>query len=231
MGGDAAAAPIGEPFLRGQRRPEGATALEDARERIAAGLGAEPDEVIFTSGATEANNLAVLGLARGAVIASQLEHPCVIEPLHQREGAGSRSNGCRWIRGAWLIVGHSLRRRRPRSESPTLVCLMLANHETGAIQPVRDIARLLPSSVALHCDAAQAVGKIPVNFRELGATTLSASAHKFGGPKGIGVLAGEARDEAATADIRRASGTGPPTGHGARGFGGRYGRGTGVVHQ
>ena len=65
---------------------------------------------------------------------------------------------------------------------------MLANHETGAIQPVRDIARLLPPGVALHCDAAQAVGKIPVNFRELGATTLSASAHKFGGPKGIGVL-------------------------------------------
>jgi cysteine desulfurase len=65
---------------------------------------------------------------------------------------------------------------------------MLANHETGAIQPVRDIALSLPPGVALHCDAAQAVGKIPVNFRELGATTLTASAHKFGGPKGVGVL-------------------------------------------
>ena len=140
--------------------------------------------MIFTSGATEANNLAVLGLARGAVIASQLEHPCVIEPLHAaRSARASRSSGCRWMRGAWLIVGHSLR----EATSP-LVCLMLANHETGAIQPVRDIALSLPPGVALHCDAAQAVGKIPVNFRELGATTLSASAHKFGGPKGIGVL-------------------------------------------
>jgi cysteine desulfurase len=65
---------------------------------------------------------------------------------------------------------------------------MLANHETGAIQPVRDIAWSLPPEVAFHCDAAQAVGKIPVNFRELGVTTLTASAHKFGGPKGVGVL-------------------------------------------
>jgi cysteine desulfurase len=65
---------------------------------------------------------------------------------------------------------------------------MLVNHETGAVQPVRDIARSLPPGVALHCDAAQAVGKIPVNFRDLGVTTLTASAHKFGGPKGVGVL-------------------------------------------
>jgi cysteine desulfurase len=65
---------------------------------------------------------------------------------------------------------------------------MLANHETGAIQPVRDIALSLPPGTALHCDAAQAVGKIPVNFRDLGVTTLAASAHKFGGPKGVGVL-------------------------------------------
>jgi cysteine desulfurase len=65
---------------------------------------------------------------------------------------------------------------------------MLANHETGAIQPVREVAASLSAGAKLHCDAAQAVGKIPVNFRELGVTTLSASAHKFGGPKGVGVL-------------------------------------------
>ena len=69
-----------------------------------------------------------------------------------------------------------------------LVCVMLANHETGAVQPVRDIARSLPAGAKLHCDAAQAVGKMPVDFAALGATTLTASAHKFGGPKGIGVL-------------------------------------------
>jgi cysteine desulfurase len=65
---------------------------------------------------------------------------------------------------------------------------MLANHETGAIQPVRHVAKTLPKSIPLHCDAAQAVGKVPVNFRDLGVTTLSASAHKFRGPKGVGVL-------------------------------------------
>jgi cysteine desulfurase len=68
---------------------------------------------------------------------------------------------------------------------------MLANHETGAVQPVRELAAALPPGALLHCDAAQAVGKIPVNFRELGATTLAASAHKFGGPKGVGVLVAE----------------------------------------
>jgi cysteine desulfurase len=65
---------------------------------------------------------------------------------------------------------------------------MLANHETGALQPVREVAASLPAGARLHCDAAQAVGKIPVHFRELGAATLSASAHKFCGPKGVGVL-------------------------------------------
>jgi len=71
---------------------------------------------------------------------------------------------------------------------PVFACVMLANHETGALQPVREIAASLPKGSRLHCDAVQAVGKVPVNFHQLGATTLSASAHKFGGPKGIGVL-------------------------------------------
>src|SRR5439155_21783516 len=82
---------------------------------------------------------------------------------------------------------------RARSERTTwppetrLVSVMLANHETGAIQPVREIAQSLPPGVPLHCDAAQAVGKIPVNVRDLGVTALTASAHKFRGPKGVGV--------------------------------------------
>jgi cysteine desulfurase len=161
--------------------------LEDARERVAVRLGADPDEVIFTSGATEANNLALFGLANspGRLLAAPIEHPCVVEPLKQLAGRGFAVD--------WLPV-------TPRGQveasavserlcvNTRLVCLMLANHETGAIQPVRDVAERLPPGVALHCDAAQAVGKIPLNFRDLGATTLSASAHKFRGPKGVGVL-------------------------------------------
>jgi cysteine desulfurase len=104
----------------------------------------------------------------------------VIEPLKQLEARG--------VRVEWLPVdarGVIVRQPAPAS---ALVCVMLANHETGAVQPVREIASSLPSGSKLHCDAVQAVGKVPVNFAALGATTLSASAHKFGGPKGIGVL-------------------------------------------
>jgi cysteine desulfurase len=178
-------------------------ALEDARERIAILLGAHSDEVTFTSGATEANNLAILGLCRPPppspqggegqseskgqkhILASHLEHPCVVEPLRQLE-----SNG---FSVQWLPISHRgillpeavCAALQPHTK---LVCAMLANHETGAVQPVKEIAAVLSPGVLLHCDAAQAVGKLPVDFHKLGATTLTASAHKFGGPKGIGVL-------------------------------------------
>ncbi len=154
-------------------------ALEDARERIAALLGAHPDEVTFTSGATEANNLAMFGVAARGVASSHLEHPCVIEPLRQLEARGVPVE---W----WPLDSRGI--VRPTSTNASLVCVMLANHETGAVQPVREIVASLPPGTHFHCDAVQAVGKIPVNFRELGVTTLTASAHKFGGPKGVGVL-------------------------------------------
>ncbi len=111
---------------------------------------------------------------------SWIEHPCVIEPLRQLEARG--------VPVEWLPVDARgvIAWRAPPADS--LVCVMLANHETGAVQPVRDITRSLPAGAKLHCDAAQAVGKVPVDFAALGATTLTASAHKFGGPKGIGVL-------------------------------------------
>lgn len=167
-------------------------ALEDARETVARLLGASPDEVTFTSGATEANNLAIFGLCGAGLrpadrpeacpttISSHIEHPCVIEPLKQLEVRG--------VAVEWLPVDSRGVTRWSAVPANALVCLMLANHETGAIQPVREVAAALPVGARLHCDAAQAVGKIPVHFRELGATTLTASAHKFGGPKGVGVL-------------------------------------------
>ncbi|MBA4064728.1 MAG: aminotransferase class V-fold PLP-dependent enzyme [Isosphaera sp.] len=163
--------------------------LEDSRERVAAALGAHPDEVTFTGGATEANNLAVFGLvgeallprAPGRVAASHLEHPCVVEPVRRLAARG-------WAVEWWPADSRGVVQPAPVHPDTGLVCVMLANHETGAVQPVRDIAVSLPPGAALHCDAAQAVGKLPVNFRALGATTLAASAHKFGGPKGVGVL-------------------------------------------
>jgi cysteine desulfurase len=180
--------------------------LDDARDRVAALLGAQPPEVIFTSGATEANNLAVLGLGSGergasapwwsdaqagsgpplaVALSSHLEHPCVVEPLRHLERLGV---GVGWlpVSPAGVVEPETLLARL--TPHTRFVSLMLANHETGAVQPVRRVVESLPKGVLVHTDAAQAVGKLPVNFRDLGVSALTASAHKFGGPVGAGVL-------------------------------------------
>jgi cysteine desulfurase len=163
-------------------------ALEDARERTAALLGARPDEVIFTSGATEANNLALFGLAGDPpahLLASPVEHPSVAEPLRQLAEAGFRVDYLPVDSTGAVDPDDLPGRLRPDTR---LVCVMLVNHETGTIEPVRDLARRLEGRAAFHCDATQAVGKVPVRLDDLGVTSLSFSAHKFHGPKGIGAL-------------------------------------------
>jgi cysteine desulfurase len=166
-------------------------ALEDARERIAALVGAWPDEVVFTSGATEANNLALAGLAGSPpahLVASPIEHPSVVEPLRHLEQTGFALSWLPVLPSGVVAIDHLAGLVRPET---TLVAVMLVNHETGAIQPVRAAVESLaplPRPPAVHCDAVQAVGKLPVHFGRLGVTTLSFSAHKFHGPKGIGAL-------------------------------------------
>jgi cysteine desulfurase len=173
-------------FGRAARR-----AYENARETTAEILGADPAEVIFTSGGTEANNLAVFGLAGaesspGHVVSSPIEHAAIAEPVARLEAAG-------FVVDRLPINDHGVAVIKSMSElvRPTtrFATLMLANNETGAIQPVHELAKLaIDRNIPVHTDAVQAVGRIPVHFHNLGVTTLAASAHKFHGPMGIGIL-------------------------------------------
>jgi cysteine desulfurase len=173
-------------FGRSARR-----AWELSREKVAHILTADPNEVVFTSGGTEANNLAVFGLAGaesapGHVVSSAIEHPAIAEPLARLEAAGFIVDRLSVNKQGLTNVFQLTDVLR---DDTRFVTVMLANNETGAIQPVSDLTALARErDIPVHTDAVQAVGRIPVSFRDLGVTTLAASAHKFHGPVGIGLL-------------------------------------------
>jgi cysteine desulfurase len=166
-------------------------AWEMARETVAKILVADVSEVVFTSGGTEANNLAIFGLAGiesgpGHIICTPLEHPAVAESVGRLEADGFLVDrvpvNTEGIADAEQITSRF-------TDSTRLTTLMLANNETGGIQPVQQLAGLaIPRGIPVHTDAVQAVGRIPVDFHALGVATLAASAHKFHGPVGVGLL-------------------------------------------
>jgi cysteine desulfurase len=173
--------------------------VEESRERIAAALGARPSEVVFTSGGTEADNLAVEGghrarqaadPGRRLIVASAIEHHAVLDTIDHLVADGSAQ--AHWLgadRCGHVSVDDLSAVLDERAGEVSVASVMWANNEVGTVQPIGDLAAVANAhGIPLHSDAVQAVGHVPVDFAASGLTYLSVTAHKLGGPVGVGAL-------------------------------------------
>ncbi|MCK6406813.1 MAG: cysteine desulfurase [Rhodocyclaceae bacterium] len=193
---------FGNPSSRHEYGRSARRAVDEARQQVAAAVGAHATEIVFTSGGSETNNLFLKGAAAclkpGAIGISAIEHPCVVKPAQQLARQGwslvqvAVDGGGRIDAEAW---------RDCLAAKPKLLSVMRANNETGVLQDVAALATAARGTGAwFHCDAVQAFGKMPLSFRELNAAgvhALTLSAHKIGGPKGAAALVVDKRVELA----------------------------------
>lgn len=171
---------------------EAKQALDHARETVAAFIGAKPEEIVFTSGGTESDNTALKGIAYASrkrgnhIITSAIEHHAILEPAAFLEREGFKVTRLPVDKDG-LVDPDDV--RRAITDRTILISIMHANNEIGTMQPISEIAGIAKSSgIPMHTDAVQTLGHIDVNVDKLGVDMLSASAHKFYGPKGVGIL-------------------------------------------